>query len=78
MFEHRETVPTPLGGGMIAQSPIRPAHLAPCHDIRYSRRPAEAVWCVQFENASGGMCVWKPSVGRCLSIVLAILSDWAL
>ena len=39
MFEHREAVPTPLGGGTIAHSPIRPAHLAPCHDIRYSRRP---------------------------------------
>ena len=37
MFEHREAVPTPLGGGTIAHSLIRPAHLAPCHDIRYSR-----------------------------------------
>ena len=37
VFEHREAVPTPLGGGTIAHSPIRTAHLAPCHDIRYSR-----------------------------------------
>ena len=37
MFEHREAVPTPLGGGTIAHSPIRTAHLAPCHDARYSR-----------------------------------------
>ena len=37
MFEHRGAVPTPLGGGAIAHSLIRPAHLAPCHDIRYSR-----------------------------------------
>jgi hypothetical protein len=37
MLEHREAVPTPLGGGTIAHSPILPAHLAPCHDIRYSR-----------------------------------------
>ena len=29
MFEHREAVPTPLGGGTIAYSLIRPAHLAP-------------------------------------------------
>ena len=29
MFEHREAVPTPLGGGMIAHSPIRTAHLRP-------------------------------------------------
>ena len=31
MFEHREAVPTPLGGagGTIAHSLIRPAHLAP-------------------------------------------------
>jgi hypothetical protein len=36
MFEHREAVPTPLGGGAIAHSLIRPAHLAPCHDIRYT------------------------------------------
>ena len=33
MFEYREAVPTPLGGGTIAHSPIRAAHLAPCHDI---------------------------------------------
>ena len=37
VFEHRAAVPTPLGGGTIAHSPIRTAHLAPCHDIRYSR-----------------------------------------
>ena len=36
MFEHRKAVPTPLGGGTIAHSLIRPSHLAPCHDIRYS------------------------------------------
>ena len=27
------------------------------------------LWCVQSENASGGLHVWEPSVGRCLSIV---------
>ena len=37
VFEHRRAVLTPLGGGTIAHSLIRPAHLAPCHDIRYSR-----------------------------------------
>ena len=37
VFEHRGAVLTPLGGGTIAHSLIRPAHLAPCHDIRYSR-----------------------------------------
>ena len=37
MFEHCEAAPTPLGGGSIAHSLIRPAQLAPCHDIRYSR-----------------------------------------
>ena len=39
VFEHREADPTPLGGGTIAYSLIRPAQLAPCHDIRYS-------WCL--------------------------------
>ena len=29
IFEHHEAVPTPLGGGTIAYSLIRPAHLAP-------------------------------------------------
>jgi hypothetical protein len=29
MFEHRKAVSTPLGGGTIAHSLIRPAHLAP-------------------------------------------------
>ena len=37
VFEHREAFLTPLGGGTIAHSLIRTAHLAPCHDIRYSR-----------------------------------------
>jgi hypothetical protein len=37
VFEHHEAFLTPLGGGTIAQSLIRTAHLAPCHDIRYSR-----------------------------------------
>ena len=37
MFEHREAVLAPLGGETIAHSLIRPAHLAPCHDIRYSQ-----------------------------------------
>jgi hypothetical protein len=37
VFEHRGAALTPLGGGTIAHSLIRPAHLAPCHDIRYSR-----------------------------------------
>ena len=37
MFEHCEAAPTPLGGSTIAHSLIRPAHLAPCHDIRYYR-----------------------------------------
>ena len=41
VFEHCAVAPTPPGGGTITHSPIRPAHLAPCHDIRYSRRPAE-------------------------------------
>jgi hypothetical protein len=27
------------------------------------------LWCVQSENASGGLHVWERSVGRCLSIV---------
>ena len=39
VFEHCAVVLTPPGGGTITHSPIRPAHLAPCHDIRYSRRP---------------------------------------
>ena len=61
MFEHREAVLTSLGGETIAHSLIRPAHLAPCHDIRYSRcfpEPA-ASWCVQSENTSGGLHVWE-------------------
>ena len=37
VFDHREAVPTPPGGGTITHSLIRPAHLAPCHAIRYSR-----------------------------------------
>ena len=37
IFEHREAVPTPLGGRLIAHSLIGPTHLAPCHDIRYTR-----------------------------------------
>ena len=37
MFEHCEAAPTQLGGSTIAHSLIRPAHLAPCHDIRYYR-----------------------------------------
>jgi hypothetical protein len=37
MFEHRGAVPAPLGGGEIAHSLIRPAHMAPRHDIRYYR-----------------------------------------
>ena len=37
MFEHFEAVPTPPGGGKIDHSLSRPAHLALCHDIRYSR-----------------------------------------
>ena len=37
MFEHREAVPTPLGGGTIAHSLIRPAHLAPCHEKKNSK-----------------------------------------
>ena len=41
MFEHRDAAPTPLGGGAIAHSLIRPAHLAPCHDIRL--RTAERI-----------------------------------
>ena len=69
MFEHHGAVPTPLGGGAIAHSLIRPAHLAPCYDIRYSRCLPEPVWCVQSENASGGLHVWEWSVGRCLSIM---------
>ena len=40
VFEHLEAVLTPLGGGTIAHSLIRPAQLAPCHDIRYS-------WCLR-------------------------------
>ena len=35
VFEHRGAILTPLGGGSIAHSLIRPAHLAPCHDISY-------------------------------------------
>ena len=70
MFEHREAVLAPLGGETITHSLIRPAHLAPCHDIRYSQcLPEPAVWCVQSENTSGGLHVWERSVGRCLSIV---------
>ena len=38
--EHHEAVPTPLGGGMIAHSLIRPAHLTPCHDIRWREKTA--------------------------------------
>ena len=37
VFEHREAVTAPPGDGTIAHSLIRPAHLALCHDIRYSR-----------------------------------------
>ena len=71
MFEHHGAVPTPLGGGSIAHSLIRPAHLAPCYDIRYSWCLPEPVWCVQseIENASGGLHVWEWSFGRCLSIM---------
>ena len=69
MFEHRGAVLTPLGGGAIAHSLIRPAHLALCHDIRYSRCLPEPSGAVQSENASGGLHVWERSVGLCLSIV---------
>ena len=71
VFEHREAVLTPPGGGTIAHSLIRPAHLAPCHNIRYSRclpEPSSAC-CVQPENASGGLHVWERPAGWCLSIV---------
>ena len=61
VFEHREAVPTPPGGGTITHSLIRPAHLAPCHDIRYSRclpdslvRPIrECIWRSAREGAVG-------------------------
>ena len=69
MFEHHGAVPTPLGGGAIAHSLIRPAHLAPCHDIRYSRCLPEPSGASNRENTSGGLHVWERSVGRCLSIV---------
>ena len=69
VFEHREAFLTPLGGGTIARSLIRTAHLAPCHDIRYSRCQTEPSGASNRENASGGLHVWERSVGRCLSIV---------
>ena len=69
MFEHHEAVPTQLGGGTIAHSLIRLAHLAPCHDIRYTWYLPEPRLVIQFENAPGGIHVWERSVGVCLSIV---------
>ena len=50
VFEHRAAVPTPHGGGTIDHSLIRPAQLAPCHDIRYSRCLLRADWCVKSET----------------------------
>ena len=69
MFEHCEAVLTPPGGGAVDHSPSRPAHLAPYHDIRYSRCLPEPVWCVKSENVFGGLHVCERSVRRCLSIV---------
>ena len=59
MFEHREAVPTPLSGGTIAHSLILPAHLAPCHDIRYSRWLPDSLVRSnsQLENAFGELHV---------------------
>ena len=69
IFEHREAVSTPLSDGTIAHSLIRHAHLAPCHDIRYSRcLLLNRLVRVQSENTSGGLHVWERSIGRCLSI----------
>ena len=42
MFEHRGAVLTPLGGGVITLSLIRPAHLALCYDLS----PTVAVRCM--------------------------------
>ena len=59
MLEHRESVPTPLGGGTITHLLIRYAPLAPCHDIRYSQCLPELFW-KRLEkgpkNLSGGRC----------------------
>ena len=55
--------------GTIAHSLIRPAHLAPCHDIRYTRCLPKPRLVIQFENKPGGIHVWERSVGVCLSIV---------
>ena len=68
VFEHRAAVPTPHGGGTIDHSLIRPAQLAPCHDIRYSRCLCE------LSGASNPrrirrLHVSEWSVGQCLSIV---------
>ena len=41
ILEHCVTAPKPIGGETIAHSLIRPAHLAPCHNIRYSWRLPE-------------------------------------
>ena len=38
--------------------------------------PSWTVWCVQPENAPGGLHVWERSVGRCLSIVGNLFSEW--
>ena len=69
VFEHREAFFTLLSGATIAHSLIRTGHLAPCHDIRYSRCLPEPSGASNRENASGGLHVWERSVGRCLSIV---------
>ena len=62
VFEHCAAVLSPPSGGTIVHSPILPAHLAPYHDIRYSRILFD-VLCTHQSDGSGcggliGRVVW--------------------
>ena len=69
MFEHCEAVLTQPGGGAVDHSPSRPAHLAPYHDIRYSRCLPDPSGASTPRPYLVGLHVCERSVRRCLSIV---------
>ena len=68
VFEPLEAVSTPLGGGTIAYSLIRTAHLTRATISVTLGAFLNRLVCVQPENASGGLHVWERSGGRSLSV----------
>jgi hypothetical protein len=75
VFEHCEAFLTLLSGGTITHSLIRPAHMAPYHDIRYllvpSWEPSGAYPQyprIHILRSMGYTRIGVVSVGRCLSI----------